>query len=98
MEQPHGFVAQGESGRVCRFRKALYGLKQSPQAWFGKFNDAVIQFGIRCCETDHYLDDIIVIGDNSKGIDKLKPSSRQSFTPETLGKYGTFGVDLWILR
>ena len=27
MEQPLGFVAQGEIGKVCRFRKSLYGLK-----------------------------------------------------------------------
>ena len=27
MEQPLGFVAQGEIGKVCRLRKSLYGLK-----------------------------------------------------------------------
>ena len=41
MEQFLGFVAQKESGSVCRLRKALYGLKQSPRAWFGKFNETV---------------------------------------------------------
>ena len=30
MEQPLGFVAQGESGLVCKLRCSLYGLKQSP--------------------------------------------------------------------
>ena len=29
MEQPPGFVAQGESGLICRLRRSLYGLKQS---------------------------------------------------------------------
>ena len=32
MEQPLGFVAQGEIGKVYRLRKSLYGLKQSPRA------------------------------------------------------------------
>ena len=32
MEQPPGFVAQGESGLVCKLRHSLYGLKQSPRA------------------------------------------------------------------
>ena len=27
MEQPPGFVAQGEIGKVCRLWKSLYGLK-----------------------------------------------------------------------
>jgi len=31
MEQPPGYVAQGDN-RVCYFRKAIYGLKQSPWA------------------------------------------------------------------
>ncbi len=35
MEQPSGFVAQGELGKVCRLQKSLYGLKQRPRACFG---------------------------------------------------------------
>ena len=46
MEQPSGFVAQGEVGNVCRLRKSLYGLKQSSCAWFGKFSQAVETFGM----------------------------------------------------
>lgn len=47
MEQPSGFVAQGERNQVCHLRKAaLYGLKQSPRARFGKFNDTVLRFGM----------------------------------------------------
>ena len=53
MEQPPGFVAQGEIGKVCRLRKSLYGLKQSPHAWFGKFNHAVEKFGFQKSKSDH---------------------------------------------
>ena len=44
MEQPLGFVAPAEKGRVCHLRKSLYGLKQSPRVWFGKFSQAVEEF------------------------------------------------------
>ena len=46
MEQPPRFVAQGESGLVCRIRRSLYGLKQSPRAWFGRFSSVVQKFGM----------------------------------------------------
>ncbi|WRX14787.1 Reverse transcriptase [Theobroma cacao] len=36
MEQPLGFVTQGEYGKVYHLRKSLYGLKQSHRAWLGR--------------------------------------------------------------
>ena len=53
MEQPHGFVAQGESGLVCKLRHSLYGLKRSPRAWFGRFSSVIQEFEMLRCETDH---------------------------------------------
>ena len=55
MEQPPGFVAQGEIGRVCRLRKSLYGLKQSPRAWFGKLNEVIEKFGMQKSKSDHSI-------------------------------------------
>ena len=52
-EQPLGFVAQGESGLVCKLRRSLYGLKQSPRAWFSRFSLVVQKFGIIRSTTDH---------------------------------------------
>ena len=53
MEQSPGFVAQGESGLVCKLRRSLYGLRQSPQAWFSRFSSAVQKFGIIRSATNH---------------------------------------------
>ncbi|KAJ9692402.1 hypothetical protein PVL29_011454 [Vitis rotundifolia] len=55
MEQPLGFVAQGESGLVCRLRRSLYGLKQSPRAWFSRFSSVVQEFGIFRSTADHSI-------------------------------------------
>ena len=53
MEQPPGFVPQGESGLVCKLRRSLYGLKQSPRAWFSRFSSVVQEFGMIRSTTDH---------------------------------------------
>ena len=47
MEQPSGFVAQGELGKVCRLPRSFYGLKQSPQACFGRFSEVVQEFDMQ---------------------------------------------------
>ena len=55
MEQPLGFVAQGESSLVCKLRCSLYGLKQSPRAWFCRFSSVVKEFGMIRSATDHFV-------------------------------------------
>ena len=102
MEQPPGFVAQGEVGRVCRLRKSLYGLKQSPRAWFGKFSEVIEKFGMQKSKFDHsvfcrnsqagiilfvvYVDDIIITGNDMTSISSLK-----SFLH---GQFHTKGLDM----
>jgi hypothetical protein len=31
MDQPDGFIANGQDGKVCKLLKSLYGLKQAPK-------------------------------------------------------------------
>ncbi|XP_042056533.1 uncharacterized protein LOC121801150 [Salvia splendens] len=54
MEQPPGYVAQGEDAtKVCCLKKAIYGLKQSPKAWFDKFSSVLGTIGFKQCKSDH---------------------------------------------
>ena len=55
MKKPPGFVAQGESGLVCRLHRSLYGLKQSLRAWFGLFSSVVQEFGITRSTSNHFF-------------------------------------------
>ncbi|XP_031256492.1 CRM-domain containing factor CFM3A, chloroplastic/mitochondrial-like [Pistacia vera] len=101
MEQPLGFVAQEEYGKVCHLRKSLYGLKQSPRAWFRKFSEIVAKFRMTKSKSDHsvlykqsaigiillvvYVDDIIITGSNTTGISLLKSFLHIQFHTKDLG-------------
>ena len=53
IEQPPGFIPQEERYKVSCLRESLYGLKQSPHAWFGKFSQAFVRFGVKKSTSDH---------------------------------------------
>ena len=110
MEQPPGFVAQGGIGKVCHFRKFLYGLKQSPHAWFGKFSQAVEEFGMQKSKSDHsvfyknssssiilLVDDIVITGSDSKGISSLKSFLQSQFHTKDLGMLRYF-LDIEVMQ
>ena len=52
MEQPLGYVAQGETSQVCLLRRAIYGLKQSPLAQFVKLSGLLIAYDFNPCKSD----------------------------------------------
>nr|GEW52510.1 putative RNA-directed DNA polymerase [Tanacetum cinerariifolium] len=49
VEQPQGYVVQGNEGKVYRLRKALYGLKQEPRAWYGRIESYFLKEGFEKC-------------------------------------------------
>ena len=95
MEQPPGYVAQGESSEVCLLKKAIYGLKQSPRAWFHKFSQLLFSYGFVSTISDPivlrkrtahgcvilavYVDDIIITGSDDAEVAATKVYLAQHF-------------------
>jgi len=52
MQQPDGFVIDGQEGKVCKLLKSLYGLKQAPKQWHEKFNETLTSVGFFVNEAD----------------------------------------------
>ena len=45
MEQPEGFIQQGQEKKVCRLLKAIYGLKQATLQWNKPLHDFLLKMG-----------------------------------------------------
>ena len=102
MEQPDGFVAKGQEGKVCRLLKSLYGLKQAPKQWHEKFDQTLTSAGFVVNEADKcvyyrhgggqtvilclYVDDILIFGTNTDVIDEVKSFLSSRFDMKDLGE------------
>ena len=102
MHIPLGFNTVQTEGKVLKLCRSLYGLKQSPRAWFGRFRKAMLKLGFSQSNADHtlfykrcggkltilivYVDDIVIIGDDDQGIEKVKHHLRNEFEVKDLGQ------------
>ena len=64
IEQPPGYVQQGNEEKVYRLNKALYGLKQAPRAWYSRIDAYFAKEGFHKCPYEHTL--FTKIGDRGK--------------------------------
>ena len=107
MEQPPGYVAQGEN-KVCHLKKATYELKQNPQACFEKFSITIFGVGFHRCHSNYSVFvrrtksglvtltvhvNILLTGSDSAGLVKTKEYLRRHFVTKDIGKPKYF---LWI--
>lgn len=84
----------------------MYGLKQSPRAWFDKFSKAIQLHKFKQAHGDHtlfhrqqgtgitilivYVDDIILTGNDKKGIEEIKKKLSLEFEMKDLGQLRYF--------
>nr|GEV52954.1 reverse transcriptase [Tanacetum cinerariifolium] len=101
VEQPKGYVAKGQEGKVLRLKKALYGLKQAPHAWNTRIDKYFQENGFRKCVSEYalyvkfeyesivlaclYVDDLIFTGNSQSMIDELKKSMTREFEMTDIG-------------
>ncbi|GKV39992.1 hypothetical protein SLEP1_g47676 [Rubroshorea leprosula] len=76
MKQLEGFEVQGKKNLVCKLKKSLYGLKQAPRQWY-PYSGFLILF--------LYVDDMLIVGLNTKKIASLKNDLSKSFSMKDLG-------------
>ena len=101
MEQPEGFIVQGQEKKVCRLVKSLYGLKQAPMQWHEKFDNVIMTNGFKIKECDKcvyvkntkhgfviicfYVDDILIMGRNNEVIKTTMEMFNNKFDMKDLG-------------
>lgn len=52
IQQPKGYVHNGEEDKVYKLNKALYGLKQASRAWFSRIEEYFIKEGFKKSENE----------------------------------------------
>ncbi|GJZ61646.1 retrovirus-related pol polyprotein from transposon TNT 1-94 [Tanacetum coccineum] len=78
VEQPEGFVIQGQKNKVCKLVKSLYGLKQAPKH--------TKEYTVVICL---YVDDMLIIGTTLDGILETKSYLSSNFKMKDLGEVDT---------
>nr|ABA95860.1 retrotransposon protein, putative, Ty1-copia subclass [Oryza sativa Japonica Group] len=102
MDQPDGYVLEGQEGMVCKLLKSLYGLKQAPKQWHEKFDTTLTSAGFVVNEADKcvyyrygegegvilclYVDDILIFGTSLNVIEEVKDFLSKSFEIKDLGE------------
>jgi hypothetical protein len=95
MDQPDGFVANDQEGKVCKLLKSLYGLKQAPKQWHEKFDRTLTSAGFVVNKADKciyyryvggegvilclYVDDILIFRSNINMIKEVKDFLSSNF-------------------
>ena len=109
IQQPTGFETTGKETLVCHLRKALYGLKQAAREWQQFLRELLSKYNLTPLKSDQgvfisstetllvitYVDDLLVISDNTTKIKELYHKLNSTITLKNLGPVKTFlGIDI----
>ena len=53
MEQPIGFIIQGQECKVCRLNRSIYGLEQSSRQWYLRFHCVITSYNFTMINKEH---------------------------------------------
>ena len=95
---------------MCQLHKSIYVLKQSPHAWHAQLSVVLEDIGFKQSNVDSlyvylgpkvklmvliYVDDIIIMGNDSKAISHLKATLQQCFPIKDLSSLKYFlGIEM----
>jgi hypothetical protein len=93
-----GSVVKERPDQVCKLKKALYGLKQASRVWYTTLTDYLKTLGFTLLTADNcifydsrgtyiavFVDDLLIIGPSTLGIDTIKAQLAQKFHMTDLG-------------
>ena len=102
MEQPPGYIKEGEENLVCKLKRSLYGLKQSSRCWNIVFKQYMESINFKQSTADPcifvsseranlaivavYVDDLIIITETPETMKKIKDNLAMRFKMKDLGK------------
>ncbi|KAJ0509687.1 putative RNA-directed DNA polymerase [Helianthus annuus] len=110
MTLPLGYF-NNDKNKVCKLVKSLYGLKQAPRKWNEKLTSVLLDMGFTQSLCDHslfvlskgdvlvvslvYVDDIVITGNSSTEITRVKQCLSESFLIKDLGLHKYFlGIEV----
>jgi len=101
VNQPDGFKVSGQESKVLKLKKSIYGLKQAPRQWNKRINQVLESFGLHRLESDNclyvkkgqdflavgiYVDDLVIVSQNSQDRENLKQLLEREFEMKDIGK------------
>nr|GEW31135.1 hypothetical protein [Tanacetum cinerariifolium] len=113
MKQPEGFVNLKYPNRVCKLKRSIYEIKQASRQWNKRFDDEIKKFGFTknrdelCVYVKAsgsnitflilYVDDILIMGNNSPMLQDVKSYLERYFAMKDLGEASyILGIKIYI--